>query len=157
MQAIDALKRLRDIFDGVSKPSGGFARVRPIDFAEWAAILDKAIAPLESLVLTSSVIVADPCPLEWETDWDDDDNPIYEADSCYVATDTDTAPFRHRVKPALHRGIIVWVIVSDAELLHPDDELAEFPTADAAKAECQSRNDACVRGHQATRTALNGE
>jgi hypothetical protein len=76
--------------------------------------------------------------LEWIEEYDRYDNTIYEAAGPYQ--EEDGTVFYYRIVPVLRDNKVqfsTWE--SDAELISASDA-EEFPTVEAAKADCQQRD-----------------
>ena len=75
--------------------------------------------------------------LEWTESYDRYDNTIYEAAGAYQ--EEDGTVFYYRIVPVLRDNRVQF------SLCESDDELVscaeEFPTVEAAKADCQQRDD----------------
>lgn len=53
--------------------------------------------------------------LEWEESFDENDNSIWEANSCVAASEGDM-PFQFRIKQKLEKNEIIWYDASDEDL-----------------------------------------
>lgn len=82
-----------------------------------------------------------PRPLAWSQDYDDRNNPIYEAAGLF--TDGDGSPeFSYRIKPILEDGEIRWSHEgTDQELIPQERQLQTFATLAEAMDECQRTDD----------------
>jgi hypothetical protein len=76
-------------------------------------------------------------PLKWETEYDDNDNTIYTAQSC--SGDGDGTSFYYRLSPRLQQDRIVWIETSDEELGPDNDPWISLDVAEM-RLEAENRN-----------------
>lgn len=70
--------------------------------------------------MPASLVLAKLNGLDWVHEWDENDNSVWSAASCYTSDDEGSAPFFYRLRQELRGNKHVWVEAHDAELLQAD-------------------------------------
>jgi len=92
--------------------------------------------------------------IDWEKDYDKNNNTFWFGGSPYNGGDSDDA-FYWKIKQKLRGDKIVWVLRSDDELMLDGDWESEYDNLESAKSYCQIQRDQIIEDFQHEKGSIN--